>query len=183
MNHARLGSTGFDLFVPLAALGAVADKIIAAAKSGGGRVCGWRAFEIARIEAGIPRYGADMDETNIASECGIESRAISYQKGCYIGQEVLNRIHSIGHVNRELRGLRLAADLKSLPARGDRLFQGEKEVGYITSAVISPMSHCGVALGYVRREANAPGTELTLRSGPGEGTAAIVVPANCPVTR
>jgi folate-binding protein YgfZ len=178
MNHARLGSTGFDLFVPLAALGAVADKLIAAAKSIGGRACGWKAFEIARIEAGIPRFGADMDETNIASECGIESRAISYQKGCYIGQEVLNRIHSIGHVNRELRSLRLAADLKALPARGDKLFQGEKEVGYITSAVISPALNCGVALGYVRREANAPGTELTLRGGPGESTAAIVVPAN-----
>jgi folate-binding protein YgfZ len=178
MNHARLGSAGFDLFVPLAALGAVADKLIAAAKSTGGRACGWKAFEIARIEAGLPRFGVDMDETNLASECGIESRAISYQKGCYIGQEVLNRIHSFGHVNRELRGLRLAADLKSLPARGDKLFQGEKEAGYITSAVISPALNCGVALGYVRREANAAGTELTLRSSSGESTATIVVPAN-----
>lgn len=164
MNHARLGATGFDLFVPLPALGAVADKLIAAAKSEGGRACGWSAFEIARVEVGIPRFGADMDETNIASECGIEVRAISYNKGCYIGQEVLNRIHSVGHVNRELRGLKFATDLKTLPARGDKLFQGEKEVGHIASAVFSPRLNCGIALGYVRREANAPGTELTARA-------------------
>jgi len=174
MNHARLGSAGFDLFVPLAALEAVADKLIAAVKSAGGRACGWSAFEIARVEAGIPRFGADMDETNIASECGIEARAISYQKGCYIGQEVLNRIHSIGHVNRELRGLCPAADRKALPARGDKLFHGDKEVGHITSAVFSPRLNCGLALGYVRRESKAAGTELVLRSGTTESVAKIV---------
>src|SRR5207302_3269510 len=65
MNQPRLGSVGFDLFVPVAALAAVADKLIAAAKSVGGRACGWQAFEIARIEAGIPRFGVDRDERNI----------------------------------------------------------------------------------------------------------------------
>ncbi|MEI2726221.1 MAG: hypothetical protein V9H26_22720 [Verrucomicrobiota bacterium] len=115
-------NVSFDLFVPTASLGAVADKLIAAAKSVGGRACGWTAFEIARVEAGIPRFGADMDETNLPLECGIEARAVSYQKGCYIGQEVINRIHSIGHVNRELRGLRLAEEPQTLPAKGDKLF-------------------------------------------------------------
>ena len=118
----RDSPSGFDLFVPNNSLGAVADKLIAAAKQIGGRACGWTAFETARIEAGIPRFGADMDETNIPLECGIESRAIVYNKGCYIGQEVINRIHSVGHVTRELRGLRLADDLKILPQRGDKLF-------------------------------------------------------------
>lgn len=174
MQHARLNSQGFDLFVPLAALGAVADKLIAAAKSVGGRACGWSAFEIARIEAGIARFGADMDETHLASECGIEARAISYHKGCYIGQEVLNRIHSVGHVNRELRGLRLGTGLKALPVRGDKLFHGDKEVGHITSVVHSPTLNCGIALGYVRREANAPGTELSLRVGVENHTATVV---------
>lgn len=174
MNQPRLAAVGFDLFVPLTALSAVADKLIAAAKSMGGRAVGWRALEIARIEAGIPRFGADMDETNLPIECGIEARAISYQKGCYIGQEVLNRIHSIGHVNRELRRLRLALELKTLPGRGDKLFHGGKEVGHITSAVRSPASNCAIALGYVRREANAIGTELVLRSAAGESTAKIV---------
>ena len=113
INHQRLGMNGFDLFVPNNFLGAVADKLIAAAKQLGGRAVGWQAFETARIEAGIPRFGADMDETNIPLECGIENRAIVYNKGCYIGQEVINRIHSVGHVNKELRALRLADDLKA----------------------------------------------------------------------
>src|SRR5207237_1439113 len=129
----------FDLFIPTDSLGAVADKLIAAAKSTGGRASGWEALEIARIEAGIPRFGADMDESNIPLECGIESRGVSYKKGCYIGQEVINRIHSIGHVNKELRGLRLADDLKNLPAKGDKLFHDGKEIGYVTSGVKSPM--------------------------------------------
>ena len=78
-----------------------------------------------------------MDETNIPLECGIESRAIVYNKGCYIGQEVINRIHSVGHVNKELRGLRLADDLKTLPQKqrqivsrgqGNRLCDQRREI-------------------------------------------------------
>jgi len=164
LRSAGAGQDGFDLYVPVGSLGAVADKLIAAAKALGGRVCGWKAFETARIEAGIPRFGADMDETNIPLECGIESQAVSYNKGCYIGQEVINRIHSIGHVNRELRRLRLAEDLELLPAKGDKLFKGDKEVGHITSAVKSPALQANVALGYVRREADQAGAELVLRT-------------------
>jgi folate-binding protein YgfZ len=180
-------SSGFDLFVPNASLGAVADRLIAAAKqtgglvarkqSGGGRVCGWQAFETARIEAGIPRFGVDMDETNLPLECGNESRAISYKKGCYIGQEVINRIHSFGHVNKELRGLHLADPASAglpLPKRGDKLFRDGKEAGYVTSAVKSPLLNVDIALGYVRREANQIGTELTLRTAAGESSARIV---------
>ena len=192
MNQARLASIpssgradlqvgptdtlGFDLFVPTAALGAVADKLVAAAKAAGGRACGWTAFEIARIEAGIPRFGADMDESNIPLECGIEARAVSYNKGCYIGQEVINRIHSIGHVNRELRGLRLADEVKTLPARGDKLFHDGKEVGHITSAVYSPTVKANLALGYVRREVNQAGAELKVHTAEGEIAARITGP-------
>ena len=171
VNLPRLNSTGYDLFVPNAALEAVADKLIAAAKPAGGRATGWTACETARIEAGLPRYGADMDETNLPLECGIESRAIVYNKGCYLGQEVINRVHSFGHVSRELRGLWLPADLKPLPLRGDKLFRDGKAVGAITSATWSPIFQTHLALGYVRREANQPGTELLLR------TAAAEVPA------
>jgi folate-binding protein YgfZ len=165
---------GFDLFIPSAALAGFAGKLVAAAKSIGGRACGWTAFETARIEAGIPRFGADMDETNLPIESGIETRAISYTKGCYVGQEVINRIHSIGHVNRELRGLRLADDLEALPVKGEKLFKDGKEVGYITSAVASPTLDANIALGYVRREVNAAGTELILGSGTAQNRAKIV---------
>jgi len=177
-NQRRLTSAataylGYDLFIPNSSLGAVAEKLIAAAKQMGGRACGWQAFETARIEAGIPRFGVDMDETNLPLECGIENRAVSYKKGCYIGQEVINRVHSFGHVNKELHGLRLADDLKSLPQRGDKLFSNGKEVGYVTSAVKSPEFR-NIALGYVRREANQMGTELMLRTAMGESSARVV---------
>jgi folate-binding protein YgfZ len=126
-----------------------------------------------------------MDETNIPLECGIESRAIVYNKGCYIGQEVINRIHSVGHVTRELRALRLATDLESLPKKGDKLFYAGKEVGYVTSAVKSPTLNApvppklqseggNIALGYVRREADQIGNELTVRTSAGESPAKIV---------
>ena len=174
VNLPRLETIGFDLFVPNDSLGAVADKLIGAARQIGGRAVGWTAFEIARIEAGRPRFGADMDETNIPLECGLEARAVSYSKGCYIGQEVINRIHSVGHVNRELRGLRLADTLPALPARGDKLFHADKEVGYVTSAVASPGLQANIALGYVRREVDGVGVELTLHSAGGESVARIV---------
>jgi folate-binding protein YgfZ len=186
-NHARLDLAGasqttsypglivikgFDLFVPNQSLGAVADKLLAAAKNVGGGPVGWLAWETVRVESGIPRYGADMDETNLPPECGIESRAVVYDKGCYIGQEVINRIHSIGHVNRELRGLRLAAVLAALPQTGDKLYRGDKEVGYLTSVVKSPRFG-NIALGYLRREANQPGTEVILRAAAGENSARV----------
>jgi folate-binding protein YgfZ len=167
------GKFGFDVFVPNQSLGAVADKLIAAAKGLGGGGCGWTAFETGRIEAGIPRFGADMDETNLPMEC-IENRAMSFNKGCYIGQEVLNRIHAIGQVTKELRGLRLVDDLKTLPQKGDKLFHDGKEIGYITSAVKSPAINAGIALGYVRREANQIGTELVLKTADGESHGKIV---------
>lgn len=173
-NLPRAGMAGFDLFVPLAAMGAVADKLIAAAKQVGGCVCGWEALEMARIKAGIPRFGADMDETNLPQEAGIETRAVSFTKGCYIGQEVINRIRSFGQVSRALRGLRLPDDLPALPAHGDKLLHGGKEVGQITSAVKSPTLRANIALGYVRKECNAIGTELTLRHAAGEWPVKIV---------
>jgi len=173
-NLPRTGTVGFDVFVPVAAMGAVADKLIAAAKQLGGCACGWTALELARIEAGIPRFGADMDETNLPQEAGIEGRAISFNKGCYIGQEVINRIRTMGQVARALRGLRLPDSLAALPAHGDKLFNHGKEVGQITSTAASPTLRANIALGYVRKECNAIGTQLTLRNNSGEWPVQVV---------
>ena len=173
MNQPRGDSMGFDLFVPASHLRVAAEKLFAAAKSAAGRPCGWQALETVRIEAGIPRFGADMDETNLPPETGIESRAISYSKGCYIGQEVIARIRTYGQPAKTLRNLCLAGDLLELPKKGDKLFYGEKEAGYITSAVTSPKFRSHIALGYVRREFNNSGTELTLHSAAGESPAVV----------
>jgi aminomethyltransferase len=166
-RNSRLGGPGYDLFVPNQAIETLAGRLVAAAGRMGGRLCGSRAFETVRIESGIPRFGADMDENSIPLECGIEARAISYTKGCYIGQEVINRIHSVGHVNRKLRSLRIAGELPKLPRHGDKLFHAGKEAGFITSAANSPAMG-NVALGFVRREAIQAGAELTLKTAQGE---------------
>jgi folate-binding protein YgfZ len=159
MNHPRAHGTGYDLFVPNGAMPAFAESL----SKTGARFCGWQALETARIEAGIPRFGADMDETNLAPEV-FGPEAISYSKGCYIGQEVIARVRTYGQVAKSLRGLRLPDDLRTLPAKGDKLFQSEREVGYITSAVASPHLKANIALGYVRREANQTGTELLMQT-------------------
>ena len=174
VNLPRTGTAGFDLYVPAAALAAVFDKLLAAARVVGGCAAGWQALETARIEAGIPRFGADFDETNLPSEAGLDATAVSYSKGCYIGQEVIARLRTYGQVAKALRGLRLADSAAALPARGDKILKDRKEVGYITSAVDSATLRARLALGYVRREANQIGTELTVRTASGDCAARIV---------
>ena len=157
----RFGAPGYDLFVPNDDLGAVAEKL-----AGSMTLAGIEACEIARIENGIPRFGIDMNGTNLAPEA-LQEQAISYAKGCYIGQEVIARIRTYGQVAKALRLLRLPDELQELPAAGEKLFRNGKDVGYITSATLSPKHGVKVALGYVRKEANSPGESLQLGSATG----------------
>jgi tRNA-modifying protein YgfZ len=109
------------------------------------------AAECLRAELGRPRYGIDMNAETIPEEAGLNERAVSFEKGCYVGQETVARLHYKGKPNRRLRGLRLSA-----PARtGDPLVLGERTVGTVGTAVVSPR-HGPIALAIVRREA-APG--------------------------
>jgi folate-binding protein YgfZ len=171
---ARLATAGFDLFLPVGSLPSLFERLLEAVRKVGGNACGWQALEMARIEAGIPRFGQDMDDTNIPIEAGIEDRAVSYTKGCYIGQEVINRIHTMGQVTKALRGLELDPALATLPARGAKLLHDGKEVGQITSALHSPTFQTPIALGYVRKEVNQPGTVLTLVHADTETAARVV---------
>jgi folate-binding protein YgfZ len=165
----RLGRQGLDMFIPTSSMQKMAARLL----ERGGRLCGWQALETLRIEAGVPRFGADMDETNLAPEA-LDTRAISYSKGCYIGQEVIARVRTYGQVAKSLRGLRLGGEAKETPAKGAKLFLGDKEVGTITSAVWSPALRANIALGYVRREANQTGAELEVRIDGGKIPARIV---------
>ncbi|MGH9777087.1 MAG: aminomethyltransferase family protein [Candidatus Acidiferrales bacterium] len=131
---------------------------------------GHAALNILRTEAGLPWYDADIDERTLPPEAGLEHRAISYTKGCYLGQEVIERIRSRGHVNRKLTGLRLSMDRSALPPAGTKLLHEGKEVGLITTAVHSPTLGAAIALGYVRREHLEPGTKLGVEGG---GTAEV----------
>jgi len=174
INQPRLGTAGFDLLVASVEVERIKTQLIASAEAVGGCRCGLEAFELARIEAGIPRYGADMDETINPLEAGLEMRAISFNKGCYIGQEVVSRIHTYSEAAKSLRGLMLADDLNHLPAKGDKLFHDGKEAGFVTSAAASFRLNANIALAYVKREVNQVGNNLVLRTGDKESAAQIV---------
>ncbi len=139
---------GGDLVLPADAMEEAWRRLVAA----GARPAGHGTLEVLRIEAGRPRWGAELDETVIPLEAGLKERAISTTKGCYTGQEVIIRILHRGHVNRNLRGL-LLGDAPD-PARGAVLtLPGEERaVGTVTSACASPARGQTVALAYVRRE-------------------------------
>jgi len=124
------------------------------------------AAEIIRIESGRPRFGLDIGAEHMPAEAGIVDRAVNFEKGCYIGQEPVARLHYRGKPNRWLCGLRLSA----LAARGDPLRLGDREVGSLGSVCISP-AFGPIALAVVRREA-APGDRLTV--GEGGATAEVV---------
>jgi folate-binding protein YgfZ len=122
--------------------------------------------EIVRVQRGRPRYGFELDDGVIPQEAGLNERAVSFTKGCYVGQETVARLFYRGKPNRHLRGLRLSAPAAS----GDALRRGEKEVGRVGTAVVSP-AFGPIALAIVRREAG-PGDTLAVGDG---GTTAEVV--------
>jgi folate-binding protein YgfZ len=165
------GVHGFHVFAEPPA----ADRLIDVLLSRGAAALGAEAAESLRVEAGVPRYGIDMTEDTIPLETGIEDRAISTTKGCYVGQEVIIRIlhRGQGRVVRKLVGLRIEGN--QVPGSGTRLLYDERVVGHVTSAVRSP--RCGViALGYVHREFLQPGTRLLLADDPGGAAIVAVVP-------
>ena len=120
---------------------------------------GAEAQETLRIEAGIPLYGQDVDETVILPEARLDA-LVNYTKGCYIGQETVARVKYRGHVNRGLSGVVLDGD--RVPAHGDAITAGNKEIGRVTSAVRSIALGKVIALGYVRREHFEPGSAVTV---------------------
>lgn len=119
-----------------------------------------RVEEILRIEAGIARYGRDMDENNVVTETNLDD-AVSYTKGCYLGQEIIVRIKHRGHVAKKLTGLVFETD-QVIEAGAVIQSTGDKEVGRVTSAVFSPKLQTTIGLGYVRYEHLAPGTQVVV---------------------
>ncbi|HMC49303.1 MAG TPA: folate-binding protein [Solirubrobacterales bacterium] len=130
------------------------ERLIAALADAGAPEVSAEAAEIVRIESGVPRFGNEMDTTTMPAEAGIVERAVNFEKGCYIGQETVARLHYKGKPNRHLRGLRLSA----LAAPDATLSLGEKEVGRLGGSCVSP-AHGPIGLAIVRREAE-PGVEL-----------------------
>jgi len=161
MRRSHTGELGYQLLVPPAALPDVWHALWVHREACEARAVGLEMLDVGRIEAGIPVYGRDMTEETIPVEANLEA-ALSYTKGCYIGQEVIARIEARGHVNRKLAGLLLSGE--RLPEPGAKIVSPQREVGWITSAVYSPARQQNIALGYMRREVLTPGTPLQVHT-------------------
>ncbi|HLY49683.1 MAG TPA: glycine cleavage T C-terminal barrel domain-containing protein [Solirubrobacteraceae bacterium] len=153
---------GIDLLCDSAHL----STLMSALEHAGARPVGEDIAEVIRVERGRPRYGVDLDETVIPQEAGLNERAVSFTKGCYVGQETVARLHYRGKPNRHLRGLRLSAPA----APGDPIIAGQREVGRLASVVVSPRLG-PIALALVRREV-AVGDSVSI--GAGTATAQVV---------
>jgi folate-binding protein YgfZ len=172
MRATHTGEDGFDLIGSASLI----DELRAALTSAGALACGADVLEVLRIEAGVPRYGVDMTETNVVLE-SVPDEAVSFTKGCYVGQEIIARIHWRGHVAKHLTGLVfddervVAPETKVMSADG-------REIGRVTSAILSPRLRRTVALAYIKYDFLAPDT--TVRVGDDERTARV---AELPLVR
>jgi aminomethyltransferase len=151
---------GFDLIVNSEA----ASGLWASLQGAGARPVGCDALEILRIEAGVPRYGVDMDETNVVTESALDD-AVSYTKGCYVGQEIIARIKYRGHVAKKLSGLVFAQAAKVEANAAIRSSMDDKDIGRITSVTYSPHLGRTIALAYLKYDYIAPGTSVKAISG------------------
>jgi folate-binding protein YgfZ len=154
LDNCRIVSSdlGYDIWVPRAQ----ADAIVRSLTQAGATAIDRGTWDVLRTEAGVPIYGVDIDETTTMPEIG--EAGISYDKGCYIGQEVVAKVKYIGHVNRRFVGLVFSAN--ALPEIKSLIRKGGRDVGYVTTALFSPRLNKPIALGFVNRAACAPGSEV-----------------------
>jgi folate-binding protein YgfZ len=159
------GEPGYDLFVERAQ----ADALNSELTSAGAFALDELTADVLRIEAGVPLFHRDMDEDTLPLEAAIESRAISFTKGCYVGQEVVIRVLHRGHgrVARKLVGLTVSGD--KVPQPGAAIASGDREIGNVTSSAMSPALNTPIALGYVHRDFLEAGTAVTI-----DGAGAVV---------
>ena len=143
---------GYDLLIAAEDAGPITEKLIAA----GAQPVTPEVAEILRIEAGIPHHGQDMDESNVVLETNLDD-AISYTKGCYVGQEIIIRIKHRGHVAKKLTGMKFGQPVAS---GATITSEDNKEIGRVTSVTYSPKLESTIALGYVRYEYLSPGTAV-----------------------
>jgi folate-binding protein YgfZ len=161
-RHDPLGVPGYDIVC----LNALAPGLWRMLTESGAKPAGLVAYDVLRIEAGTPVYGRDIDEERFAFDVGRTAQAISYEKGCYLGQEpIVMARDRAGHAPRTLMGLKLADDQPA--SRGDKVFQASEEVGFVTSSARSYRLGRAVALGYLRHGHQTPGSAVEVRRAAG----------------
>jgi folate-binding protein YgfZ len=163
----QLGVPGYCVYVERAR----EARLVAALQTAGATVVDGGALEAARIESGYPLFGVDMNETTIPLEAGIEQRAVSFTKGCYVGQEIIIRVlhRGGGRVARKLVAMRIDG---APAAAGARLLVGDRAIGEVTSAAESP-DRGSIALGYVHRDFTAAGTAIEVETASGRARAVV----------
>jgi aminomethyltransferase len=164
VRQGHVGVEGFTLWAPAGRAEELAAALLDRAP---GRLApaGCDAAEAVRVEAGLPRFGADFDADHFPQETGLGEEAVSYTKGCYLGQEVVARIHYRGGVNRGLRGLRLTLPAGASPAPGATLLHDGRPAGRLGSAVRSPAAGGWIGLSVLHLRAGEPGTALAIEGG------------------
>src|SRR4030095_431076 len=167
MRATHTAEDGFDLMVPTENATALWDTLVEA----GAHPTGYDVFEKLRIEAGVVRFGRDMDETNVVTETNLDD-AISYTKGCYLGQEIIVRIKHRGHVAKKLTGLAFDNEVTVEPGTTVQSDAGAN-VGRITSATFSPALNRTVALAYIKYEFLDAGTRLKTNAAEGQVNATV----------
>jgi folate-binding protein YgfZ len=148
------GELGYDVWIRRE----ISDKALRAIAGSGAVAIARGVWDVLRTEVGLPVYGVDIDETTTLPELG--EQGISYDKGCYIGQEVVARIKYIGHVNRRFVGF--VCESQDLPEIQAKVLLNNKDVGYVTTSLVSPGIGKPIALGFVSRAAAAPGTAVEI---------------------
>lgn len=152
----RFGLEGYDLLVP-ATLKSVVPEVLKE------QVLDAAEVETFRIERGIPEWGHELNENVIPNEAGLDQTAVSYTKGCYVGQEVISRLKSLGHVNRQLCSIQLIDG--SVLTEGDKLLNDSgQQTGFVTSATRSQQLGAWIGLAYVKRNFVQPGSRYRLQN-------------------
>jgi len=166
VRTSHFGSTGAAFIARRDALPGLWNALADAVRARGGALIGCAALNSLRLEAGIPWFGYDFDDKVIPHEAGLEHSHINYTKGCYTGQEIVERVRSRGQVNRVRAGLKFSSP--EPPAQGTKLHSQEKEAGHVTSAAFSPLLGCAIGMACLRREFATPGTMLESAAGASE---------------
>lgn len=163
MRRSHFGEMGAELVVRRDRLTWLWQKLLPVMKAHGGEPVGMVALNALRLEAGTPWFPVDFNDSVIPQEAAIQDTHVSFSKGCYTGQEIVERVRSRGHVNRKRVYLRFSMSQPPLP--GTKLHADGKEVGYVTSAAFSPRATVAIGMGYARTEQIAPGCLLETDGG------------------
>jgi folate-binding protein YgfZ len=166
LRRSHFGETGAEIIAPRSHLPALWQSVLAEVRAAGGEPIGMAAFHTLRLEAGVPWFPADFNDAMIPHEAALETTHISFTKGCYTGQEIVERVRSRGHVNRKRVSLKFSAATPPLP--GTKLLVNSAEVGFVTSVAFSPREGTAIGMGYVRREHFEPGSVVEFDGGTAE---------------